>query len=137
MVVSLYSLRASDAPPSGEAPSAGGSVFPEVCVAPVEVPSQRPVAVLEDEPARWFGAGGLAVRPPLERADFGSCRGGVAPAMAGGAARRTVMSHQEHEVRCPQAIPYWRTSPTGGSGCRTPELALTLAIHDLRRVGGL
>src|SRR4051794_21679970 len=64
MVVCLYSPVPSDLSPSGEAPSVGGSVFPEVCVSPVEVPSQRPGTVLEDGSARWFGAGGLAVRPP-------------------------------------------------------------------------
>jgi hypothetical protein len=67
MVVSFYSPVSPDAPPSREGHSAGGSVFPEVCLDPVEVPSQTSVAVLDDELPRWFGAGGLAVRPSPSR----------------------------------------------------------------------
>src|SRR4051812_9577448 len=63
MVVSSYSPAFPDAPPSREGHSAGVSVFPEVCVDPVEVRSQTSVAVLDDGLSRWFGAGGLAVRP--------------------------------------------------------------------------
>ena len=67
MLVSLYFRVPSDPSPSGETPSVGGSVLPEVGVSPVEVRSRRPGAVLEDASARWFGAGGLAVRPPPPR----------------------------------------------------------------------
>jgi len=63
MAVSSHSFVSPRRPPSGETHSAGGFVLPDVLVGPVEVPSETPVAVLDEE-ERWFGAGGLAVRPP-------------------------------------------------------------------------
>jgi hypothetical protein len=63
MAVPVHSSVSSSTPPSGEAHSAGGAVHPDVLVGPVDMPSQTPITV-PDDGGRWFGAGGLAVRPP-------------------------------------------------------------------------
>jgi len=65
MAVSYPSVS-SGASGSGEAHGAGGAGLPYVLVGPAEVLTETPVAGLDDE-ARWFGAGGLAVRPPSTR----------------------------------------------------------------------
>lgn len=62
MIFSSYFPVSSDPRLSGEVLSAGSLVFPEGCV---EASSQPATPVLENELPRWFGAGGLAVRPPL------------------------------------------------------------------------
>jgi hypothetical protein len=74
------------------------------------VPSQTPVAVLDDELPRWFGAGGLAVRPSPS---------GRTSAPAGVESRRPLRhSSDEDRGSAPPPAGGWRRKRSGRRSCR-------------------